>query len=223
MRVVILPALFDLLPEDWASQLKSQQSNLEKISHSLESSSYIPDFEDIFKCLSTPLADTKVVILGQDPYPNPKHAMGLAFGVPSECNRLPPTLRNIFKELHEDLGVKNISGDLSPWSSQGVLLLNRTLTTEPGVSLAHHKVGWLEFTEEVIKIASRENPIAILWGNSAREMNGYFKTERTISSAHPSPLSAYRGFFGSRPFSRTNELLKRSEKETISWQSGEQG
>lgn len=214
--------LFDLLPATWRSELSDQRENLERIERELENANYIPKRSAIFRSLEVAPSDVRVVIVGQDPYPNPMHAMGLAFSVPAGTEPLPASLKNIFKELESDVGVHNHSGDLTPWVNQGVLLINRVLTTVSGLSMAHQGIGWESFSERVIEIASRNKPVAILWGSKAQELSKYFDPARTISSAHPSPLSSYRGFFGSRPFSRTNALLEASGERAINWQSGAQ-
>ena len=172
----------------------------------------------------TPLDQVKVVILGQDPYHGPGQAMGLSFSVPSGV-KLPPSLRNIYKELASDLGVEMpTTGDLSPWAQQGVLLLNNTLTVEAGKAGSHAGRGWDEVTDACIAaVAEREEPsVFILWGSHAqakakRIPELHSGCHLVIESPHPSPLSAYRGFFGSRPFSRTNEYLHKSGRGGVDW------
>ncbi len=217
----ILLELYKELPADWARALTSQKENLHQISSVLSERSFIPDSHQIFASLKMPIDSVKVVIVGQDPYPNPNHAMGLAFSVPSTTLKLPPTLKNIFRELNDDLAIRNSSGDLTSWRDQGVLLLNRCLTTDPGLSLQHQSIGWLGFTEAVIAILQEQKVVAVLWGAKAQEMTGYFDEESIISSPHPSPLSAYRGFFGSKPFSRVNSLLESRGLTSINWRTDE--
>jgi uracil-DNA glycosylase len=181
-----------------------------------------PDMHDIFNALHyTSYADTKVCILGQDPYHGPGQAHGLSFsvkpGVPP-----PPSLQNIFKELHDDIGCPIPDhGCLIPWARQGVLLLNTVLTVRAGEPMSHRGKGWERFTDRVIaELNKRERPIVfILWGRPAREKKAMIDTSRhfIIESAHPSPLSAHYGFFGSRPFSRANEFLRRAGMEPIDW------
>lgn len=181
-----------------------------------------PDMHDIFNALHyTSYADTKVCILGQDPYHGPGQAHGLSFsvkpGVPP-----PPSLQNIFKELHDDIGCPIPDhGCLIPWARQGVLLLNTVLTVRAGEPMSHRGKGWERFTDRVIaELNKRERPIVfILWGRPAREKKAMIDTSRhfLIESAHPSPLSAHYGFFGSRPFSRANEFLRRAGMEPIDW------
>jgi uracil-DNA glycosylase len=219
MAAATLHELFDLIPPSWKSELGSQASNLHSISHHLLGTSYIPQREEIFACLKLPPSQIRVVIIGQDPYPNREHAMGLAFSVRSGVKPLPASMRNIFTELYEDVGIANQSGDLKSWCDQGVLLINRILTTVPESSLSHSGIGWEEFTDKIIQICSASDPVAILWGKKAQELSHYFDSRKTISSAHPSPLSAYRGFFGSKPFSRTNEILLASGRPVIDWRT----
>ncbi len=219
MQAVILLELSKEIPEAWLSQLTRSRTTIDRISENLLGSTYIPKRGDVFRALEVDPDRVRVVIVGQDPYPNREHAMGLAFSVRSGVHPLPASLRNIFTELYEDVGVRNMSGDLSSWVDQGVLLLNRVLTTTPENSLGHAGLGWEKVSEEIIEIASRRKPVAILWGKKAQELSKYFEPDRTIISAHPSPLSAYRGFFGSKPFSRTNELLASVGTSPINWQT----
>jgi len=182
------------------------------------SGEYIPSIDRIFAPLSTPLDEVKVVIVGQDPYPNADNADGFAFSVRPDVSPLPASLVNIFKELESDLGTAMPNnGNLERWSQQGVLLINRTLTTIPGESHAHQRSGWMEITEVIIREVASKGAIGILWGGNAQQMSDYFDSSRVIKSAHPSPLSAYRGFFGSKPFSQCNEMLVALGKSPISW------
>jgi uracil-DNA glycosylase len=179
---------------------------------------YIPSVERIFAPLSTPLDEVKVVIVGQDPYPNVENADGYAFSVRPEVTPLPASLVNIFKELESDLSTAMPNnGNLERWSQQGVLLINRTLTTIPGESHAHQRSGWMAITEVIIREVATRGAIGILWGGNAQQMSEYFDSSRVIKSAHPSPLSAYRGFFGSKPFSRCNAMLAEIGKTEIIW------
>ena len=178
---------------------------------------HVPDFSNVFRSLTRPIASTKVVIFGQDPYPSKGHAHGLAFSVDQSVSPLPPSLRNIFTELSTDIGITRTSGDLSNWFDQGVLLVNRVLTTETGTSFAHANFGWQQITNSVAQELGKHEVVAILWGKSAGELAPYFRPEWRIESVHPSPLSAYRGFFGSKPFSRANAILEKQGIEAISW------
>lgn len=181
-----------------------------------------PPVGEVFAALHlTPFADVKVVILGQDPYHGPGQAHGLCFSV-NPGVRLPPSLVNIFKELHDDLGIAPAShGDLRPWARQGVLLLNTTLTVRGGAPGSHQGKGWERFTDEIIKVVGQgEKPVVfVLWGAHARRKKTLVdRTRHTVLEApHPSPLSAHRGFFGSRPFSATNEALVGAGRDPVDW------
>lgn len=185
--------------------------------------SVVPSHTQWFRAFKlTPFDKVKVVIIGQDPYPTPGHANGLAFSVNPSVNTLPPSLRNIFQEYRSDLGFPQPrNGDLTRWAANGVLLLNTCLTTEAGVRGAHLGMGWEALTEEAIKklVEYRENIVFILWGSHAHQYHPLIpsKTHHVIRSPHPSPLSASRGFFGSRPFSRANEYLVSKKKEPVNW------
>ena len=180
-----------------------------------------PKKEDIFNAFQIPYRDVKVVILGQDPY----HGEGEAHGYAFSCLKkpIPPSLKNIYKELYSDLGVEKdmTNGDLTPWANQGVMLLNAGLTVEKDKPNSHKDLGWNKFTDAVIsKLNEREDPVVfILWGNFAREKAKLITNPQhlVIESAHPSPFSARNGFFGSKPFSKTNEFLKRNNKKEINW------
>lgn len=176
-----------------------------------------PEFRNIFRSLSRSIESTQVVIFGQDPYPTRGHAHGLAFSVDNSVSPLPPSLRNMFTELSTDCGVTRKTGDLSDWFDQGVLLVNRALTTQTGTSLAHSDFRWREVTDAVAQELGKHDVVAILWGKSAGELSGYFRPEWRLESVHPSPLSAYRGFFGSKPFSRCNEILVAHQKSPVNW------
>lgn len=185
-----------------------------------------PDMYNIFNCFKvTDYNDVKVVILGQDPYHEEGQAQGLSFSVPTGV-KFPPSLQNIFKELYDDLKIgKPASGDLTAWAKQGVLLLNTTLTVRQGQANSHKDCGWQWFTDEVIKkLSDRQTPVIfILWGNNARAKKKLINLNRhyVIESAHPSPLSCYNGFFGSKPFSKTNEILKSLNLKPINWNLNE--
>ena len=213
-----MPAqLFDQLHSDWKRVLQPHKDLILEIEKRLIELDIAPDFDKIFRSLTHSIQATNVVIFGQDPYPTKGHAHGLAFSVDSSVSPLPPSLRNILRELSTDCGINRISGDLSDWFDQGVLLLNRVLTTQTGASLAHADFGWQQITEVVAQELGRHEVVAILWGKNARELAHHFAPELIIESVHPSPLSAYRGFFGSKPFSRCNEILKAHGKSPIAW------
>lgn len=181
---------------------------------------YLPAGNRVLRAFTQPLADTRVLVVGQDPYPTPGHAVGLSFSVGPDVRPLPPSLVNIFREYVDDLGLPAPSnGDLSPWAQRGVLLLNRSLTVAPGQSNAHQGKGWEAVTEQAIRgLAARGGPlVAILWGRNARNLKGLLGDVPSVESAHPSPLSARNGFFGSKPFSRANALLEEQGGEPVDW------
>ncbi len=184
-----------------------------------------PPKDEVFAALHlTPLAEVKVVILGQDPYHGPGQAHGLCFSVRAGV-RPPPSLQNIFTELHADLGIDPpADGDLTPWARQGVLLLNTTLTVRAHEAASHQRKGWETFTDRVLEAvdAQPRTVVFILWGASARRKRALIDTSRhvVIESPHPSPLSAHRGFFGSRPFSRANEALVAAGRAPVDWRLG---
>jgi uracil-DNA glycosylase len=188
------------------------------------SKTILPKTNEWFSALnSTPLEQTKVVIIGQDPYPTPGHAHGLCFSVQPNVKPLPKSLLNINKELADDLGVDNQhTGYLQPWAEQGVLLLNAVLTVEAGQANSHQNKGWEKFTDAIINTVNKntEHTVFILWGAYAQKKGKMIDPNKhlVIESPHPSPLSAYRGFFGSKPFSKTNVYLKQRNKTPIDWQ-----
>jgi uracil-DNA glycosylase len=185
---------------------------------SVDKGSITPEFSNIFRALKVPLSSIKVVIFGQDPYPTIGVAQGLAFSAPSDIDRIPASLKNIFKELHDDLGKPlRDNPDLSDWADQGVLLLNRILTTQTGSSLSHMNLQWEKVTDRVAEVLSKREVVAVCWGNYAQEVSSFFKKDLLVTSAHPSPLSAYRGFFGSKPFSRVNCILENNGIKPVEW------
>lgn len=183
----------------------------------------LPDPQDVLRAFRQPFEQVKVLIIGQDPYPTPGHPIGLSFAVAADVRPLPRSLRNIFTELHSDLGTApSTHGDLTHWAQQGVLMLNRVLTVTAGQPASHRGIGWEAITETAVRaLVDRGTPlVSILWGAQARQLQPLLNAgEHTevIASPHPSPLSASRGFFGSRPFSRTNEALQRLGAEPIDW------
>jgi uracil-DNA glycosylase len=206
--------LIRLLPKSWHDFVDLDL--LAQISKNL-TNSFIPEYQSIFRALQISPDQVKVVIVGQDPYPNAKHAMGLAFSTPAGVAPLPKSLKNIFTELNNDLAIDRSNGDLSDWANQGVLLLNRSLTVEPGKSDSHSNLGWQDFTEKIIQAAANNGALAILWGNEAQKVSNLFADTDVFKSAHPSPLSAYRGFFGSKPFSKVNKRLIEKGLIPIKW------
>lgn len=184
---------------------------------------YLPAPHHILRAFQQPFDEVRVVIVGQDPYPTTGHPIGLAFAVAADVRPLPRSLANIYRELHDDLGVEPAAhGDLTRWTTQGVLLLNRVLTVRPGSPASHRGQGWEAVTECALRaLAEREAPlVAVLWGADARKAKSVLGATATVESPHPSPLSAARGFFGSRPFSRANELLGSQGAHLIDWRVG---
>lgn len=182
---------------------------------------YLPAGANILRAFTFPFDEVRVLIVGQDPYPTPGHAVGLSFSVAPETRPVPRSLANIFREYSDDLGhPMPSSGDLTPWAQQGVLLLNRVLTVEPGTPGSHRGKGWEAVTEQAIRalVARDAEPlVAILWGRDARNLVPLLEDVPCIESAHPSPMSADRGFFGSRPFSRANDLLEEIGGDPVDW------
>ena len=194
-------AQFNIHPE-WLNLFPLEFEAAFKVVESVQN--FAPAKENIFKAFQVVPSSIKVVIVGQDPYPTAGDATGLAFSVNRNQN-LPKSLQNLFKELKSDLGVNRINGDLTDWQSQGVFLINRVLTVPIGDANGHRNSGWEEFTEKIIGYLGERGAVGLLMGKSAEEVGKYF--EKKVVTAHPSPLSAYRGFFGSKPFSGVNALL----------------
>jgi len=202
----------------WKDSLRDYLPLLDEIEEKISSDLYLPNSNLVMRALSHDLHQSKVLILGQDPYPNPNYPNGLAFSIPNTESKIPASLQNIFKELNSDLEIPiPRSGDLSSWAERGVVLLNRTLTCRSGESNSHLDIGWRAFTDACVEKLAANGAVAILWGNNAKECSKYFATENLITSPHPSPLSAHRGFFGSKPFSRANAALKSAGKDPIDW------
>ena len=205
-----------LVHSSWLSVLEPLRNDINTVLSKIDLTTVSPHEALIFRAFLQPLPDIRCVIIGQDPYPTPGHAHGLAFSTNSSVRPLPKSLQNIFIELASDVGNPAArSGDLSGWSAQGVMLLNRVLTTEIGSANAHATIGWQKITDAVSRELGSRGVVAILWGRQAQELSAYF-TYR-VESPHPSPLSSYRGFFGSKPFSRVNEILSSQGKSTIDW------
>lgn len=220
--------LADLVAPDWADALAPVADRVTEMGVFLRAEiaagrAYLPPGEAVLKAFTLPLADVRVLILGQDPYPTPGHAMGLSFSVAPDVRPLPKSLVNIYRELSDDLGVPPAaSGDLTRWFEQGVLLLNRCLTVRPGKPASHRGKGWEHVTARAITaLVERGGPlVAILWGRDAQSVEPHLGDIPVIKSAHPSPMSAHGGFFGSRPFSRCNALLQRQGAAPIDWRLG---
>ncbi|MFC5675889.1 uracil-DNA glycosylase [Aeromicrobium endophyticum] len=217
--------LRELMAPDWAEALEPVAEQIAAMGQFLRAEvaagrSYLPAGEHVLRAFAEPMADVTVLITGQDPYPTPGHPVGLSFSVAPDVRPLPRSLVNIYRELESDLGIPPApTGDLTPWSRQGVLLLNRVLTVAPGASASHRGKGWEAVTEQAIRaLVARDRPlVAILWGRDAQSLRPMLGDVPAIESVHPSPLSASRGFFGSRPFSRANELLVAQGAEPVDW------
>ena len=193
----------------------------EKVKEEYQTTKCFPPKNQIFRAIElTPFDEVKVVIIGQDPYHNDNQANGLCFSV-SDKVKAPPSLKNIFKELEDDLGIKKTSNELEMWAKQGVLLLNATLTVRAHEANSHKDLGWEQFTDFIIKEISdkKENVVFVLWGAFAQKKAGLIDASKhfIIQSAHPSPFSVHKGFFGSRPFSKINQFLEEKGKEPINW------
>jgi uracil-DNA glycosylase len=216
--------LTDLIEPGWAEALEPVADRIAAMGDFLRAEvaagrSYLPDGPNVLRAFTQPLKEVRVLIVGQDPYPTPGHPIGLSFSVAPGVAP-PRSLNNIFRELTDDLGVKRpTSGDLTPWTQRGVLLLNRVLTVRPGESGSHRNKGWEDVTEQAIRaLVDRDEPlVAILWGRDAQTLKPMLTDVPAIESAHPSPMSADRGFFGSKPFSRTNAELEDLGAEPIDW------
>jgi uracil-DNA glycosylase len=214
-----------LMASDWAQALAPVEDRVTAMGRFLREElaagrAYLPDGDHVLRAFQRPLADVRVLIVGQDPYPTPGHPIGLSFAVARDVWPLPPSLRNIYVELRDDLGVVPPKhGDLTAWADQGVMLLNRVLTVRPGESASHRGRGWEEVTECAIRaLAARGGPLAaILWGRDAQSLKPLLGPVPWVESVHPSPLSASRGFFGSRPFSRANRMLAEQGGEPVDW------
>ncbi|RYB88845.1 uracil-DNA glycosylase [Nocardioides glacieisoli] len=210
---------------DWAEALAPVDEQIAAMGRFLQEESaagrgYQPAADRVFRAFERPLADVRVLAVGQDPYPNPQHPIGLSFAVERGVWPLPPSLRNIYLELRDDLGIMPPRhGDLSAWADQGVMLLNRCLTVRPGDSNSHQRKGWEAITERaIVALAERGGPcVAVLWGRPAQSLKPLLGSIPSVESVHPSPLSAHRGFLGSKPFSKVNRLLEEQGSDPIDW------
>ena len=217
--------LTDLVEAGWAAALEPVGRQVARMGEFLRAEidagrGYLPPGPDVLRAFTFPMDQVKVLIVGQDPYPTPGHAMGLSFSVAPGVRPLPRSLANIVAEYGADLGYPApASGDLTAWAQRGVLLLNRVLTVRAGAPASHRGKGWEEVTECAIRaLVARDQPlVAILWGRDAATLTPMLTGCPVIASAHPSPLSASRGFFGSRPFSRANEILAAAGAEPVDW------
>lgn len=221
------PARFFLgeIEAEWAKRIAPAAHQLSDIDAKLHAAAsagelILPDRQHIFAAFSQPFSQVRVLILGQDPYPTPGHAMGLAFSTSRSVSPIPRSLANIYRELHDDLAIPPAShGDLSAWSEQGVLLLNRVLTVQAGLAGSHNHLGWQEVTSIAIQALARHHGplVAVLWGKHAASMQPLLGEVACVVSAHPSPLSARNGFFGSKPFSKVNQFLSEQGANPIDW------
>lgn len=217
--------LSELIDPEWAKALAPAADQIARLGTFLRDEvaagrGYLPAGENVLRAFCAPLSSVKVLIVGQDPYPTPGHSVGLCFAVEKSVRPIPRSLQNIYRELHDDLGIDQPAhGDLTAWADQGVLLLNRVLTVRPGVSGSHRGKGWETVTELAIRalVARGEPLVAILWGRDAAGLAPLLGATPTLTSAHPSPLSARGGFFRSKPFSRANELLAEQGASPVDW------
>jgi uracil-DNA glycosylase len=218
--------LDDIVEAGWAQALSPVADRITAMGEFLRAEvaagrTYLPAGPNILRAFTQPFADVRVLIVGQDPYPTPGHPIGLSFAVERDVRPIPRSLQNIYRELRTDLGIATPEhGDLSAWSRQGILLLNRVLTVRPGTPGAHRGKGWEAVTEQAIRalVARRAPLVAILWGRDAQALQPLLAGVPCLSCAHPSPMSADRGFFGSRVFSRANEALVAQGAEPVEWQ-----
>ncbi|QIX25680.1 uracil-DNA glycosylase [Nocardioides sp. JQ2195] len=214
-----------LVAEDWADALAPVDEQIATMGRFLREElaagrPYLPQGDHVLRAFQRPLADVRVLIVGQDPYPTPGHPIGLSFAVAPDVRPIPRSLVNIYQELETDLGLERAPhGDLTAWADQGVMLLNRVLTVRPGEAASHRGRGWEPVTECAIQaLVRRGGPLAaILWGRDAQSLKPMLGVVPWVESAHPSPLSARRGFFGSRPFSRVNRLLEEQGGTPVNW------
>jgi uracil-DNA glycosylase len=217
--------LSELVEAGWADALAPVADRIAAMGEFLRAElaagrSYLPAGPNVLRAFTQPFADVRVLIVGQDPYPTPGHPVGLSFAVEPDVRPIPRSLQNIYRELRSDLGLPTPEhGDLSPWTKHGVLLLNRVLTVAPGASAAHRGKGWEAVTDQAIRaLVARGTPlVAILWGRDAQTLRPMLGAVPCVESAHPSPMSADRGFFGSRPFSRANAALVAQGAEPVDW------
>lgn len=218
--------LADLVDPGWAQALAPVADTISAMGVFLREEvaagrTYLPAGGKVLRAFERPLDQVRVLIVGQDPYPTPGHAIGLSFAVDRDVRPLPRSLRNIYRELQSDLGIEPPAhGDLSAWADAGVMLLNRVLTVAPGAPASHRGRGWEQVTDRAIEVlAARGGPlVAVLWGKDAQSLRPALGEVPVIASAHPSPMSADRGFFGSRPFSRTDALLREQGADPVDWQ-----
>jgi uracil-DNA glycosylase len=217
--------LTELIDPGWATALEPVADEIAALGHFLRAETaagrpYLPAGVNVLRAFTYPFDDVRVLIVGQDPYPTPGHPIGLSFAVERHVRPVPRSLQNIYRELHDDLGIPVAAhGDLTGWAEHGIMLLNRVLTVQAGLSGSHRGSGWERVTEVAIRaLVARGTPlVAILWGRDAQSLETMLGATPVIASVHPSPLSARRGFFGSKPFSRANSLLTQLGAEPVDW------
>lgn len=217
--------LHELVEPGWARALEPVAGRVAEMGQFLRQETeagrgYLPHGDDVLRAFTYPFDDVRVLIVGQDPYPTPGHPIGLSFAVDPHVRPVPRSLANIYRELDDDLGIAPVAhGDLTPWARNGVMLLNRVLTVQPGLAASHRRKGWEQVTDRAIEaLVARDRPlVAILWGRDAQSLKPLLGDTPRIESAHPSPLSASRGFFGSKPFSRANALIREAGGEPVDW------
>lgn len=215
----------ELIGPGWAAVLEPVADQLAALGDFLRAEQragrgFLPSGDRILAAFHQPFDEVRVLLLGQDPYPTPGHPIGLCFSVAPDVQPVPKSLDNILREYSEDLGLpRPINGDLTPWTREGVMLLNRVLTVRRGAPASHRGKGWEAITAQAIRaLAVRDRPlVAILWGRDARDAKGLLNGKPTVESTHPSPLSAHRGFFGSRPFTKANALLAEQGAVPVNW------
>ena len=214
----MLGSLLAQIDKSWQPLFAEHQSELTKIQEVITAQRIAPSYENILRVFTYPISHYRVVIVGQDPYPTPGYATGLAFSVSSEITKLPKSLKNVFTEYVSDTGFSYpVNGDLSIWANNGVTLLNSSLTLNLDDKSEHLKIGWQGITAAALDLLASQGAVAILWGSHAQKMGSEFPDTHKIESVHPSPLSAYRGFFGSKPFTTCNQLLINSGQDPINW------
>jgi uracil-DNA glycosylase len=217
--------LGELIAPDWAEALEPVADRVAAMGDFLRAETaagrgYLPAGSNVLRAFTRPLAEVRVLIVGQDPYPTPGHPIGLSFAVDRSVRPVPRSLQNIYRELHDDLGLTPPAhGDLSAWADQGVMLLNRVLTVRPGASGSHRGKGWEAITQAAIEaLVARGGPLAaVLWGRDAQSLEPMLGSVPSVKSVHPSPLSASAGFFGSKPFSRVNSLIIEQGGTPVDW------
>lgn len=213
--------LSELVHASWLPVLEPVEETLTQIGERLrhETRPWLPAGDHILRAFAQPIDNVRVLIVGQDPYPTPGHPVGLSFSVAPDVRPIPRSLQNIYKELIADLDVpRPNNGDLTPWTQQGVMLLNRVLTVRAGEAGSHRGIGWETITDAAISALAERDIVAILWGKDAQTLSPQLGDVEIIASAHPSPMSADRGFFGSRPFSRANAALQAKGRPPVDWQ-----